>query len=661
MPKSLELIGKRINLRKAISNIWFFPTIVIFFLLLMTGLGINGSSVSLYNQFLNEKPQSLLLGTPQSIRSDQFVVDIPFTISQYNNNLPEVNEYVGEGQDMFMSGPVKNWAILFHPQHLLYLILPLDNAFAFSWWCGPALLMIGVYFLILALFPRQKKLAVLLAIFTFLQPFTRWWDQYQIIGYAAIIGSLLIYLLKSFRKNKLWQNIGVSLALFFFMSCFCFLWYPPFMIPCALIILVIVLTYYFTHFKWKYLFENKLWLFIVIPLVLAIVSFVIYYFQHQDALSIMMNTAYPGQRDSITGHKPLPVLYLLHWPIAWLSATTADEVFRLDICQYSQWIYVGLLTLPFTAFASIKNYIKNKSSNNKYVLVYSMVLILLCVFFSVYIFTDWATGLYRIFGFSMVTPRGAIIGLGLLNVLAVALPFVLWKNKRLSVKDIFTLRNVAIFLFVFSIISISVLITKIYYPLLPYGLKILLALSVFLAIATTMLLMKNPMCRLLSMCGLIIFCAFCTAGPTVIQQGLAPVTNNEITNAIRDINNDDPGSKWAVSVIAFANLPLTVNAKSVSGVRTYPQLSFWEEYFPNTDEYIYNRYQHLTYSFDENLSTREATSPQSDVVKVTLNSCDDMLANENVNYIITFSDQVLKCFSKHKDVGLSWSIFKRND
>src|SRR5262245_55415239 len=111
----------------------------------------------MYHQILNGNTpdQNLLYGHPQAIRSDEWLVQTPFTAAQSKVDYPLVNPNIGAGFDtsIILDLPHREWTALFRPENFAFFVLPLENAFAFKWWFVSYLLVMAVYALTLVVVP----------------------------------------------------------------------------------------------------------------------------------------------------------------------------------------------------------------------------------------------------------------------------------------------------------------------------------------------------------------------------------------------------------------------------------------------------------------------------------------------------------------------------
>lgn len=294
-------------LRRFARSIWLFPAILTFVLLLLTAFGINGSSVGTYHTLFHGEVRSdskLLLGDPRDARTDEWLVNTQQAIAQDEAGYPIINPNIGNGQDMSVVGdaPYKEWSILFKPHNWAFFALPFDNAFAFKWWVIGYLLILSCYFFILALFPGRRLWATLLSLALFFNPFVQWWYLFGTMAplYYSLFAAVAF--IKIFESKTRAHAILWGALLAYLLTCFALILYPPFQIPCALVMTGFALGYLYKKFRDmpRKLFLQKLGIIAAAGLVAVGIAFVFLQTRH-DIVDTMKNTVYPARRIASSG------------------------------------------------------------------------------------------------------------------------------------------------------------------------------------------------------------------------------------------------------------------------------------------------------------------------------------------------------------------------
>lgn len=145
----------------------------------LVALGVTGSSTGILHPVFSSGTDSrAIAGGPQSFRSDEWLVQTSWTISQLEQGLPAVNEtFPGGGMDATVQNdlPALDWSLTFRPHLWGFLVLPQDQALAFKWWLPGFALMAAVFVFAVTLLPRRPAASFALGVAVFFFPFMQWW------------------------------------------------------------------------------------------------------------------------------------------------------------------------------------------------------------------------------------------------------------------------------------------------------------------------------------------------------------------------------------------------------------------------------------------------------------------------------------------------------
>ncbi len=123
--KQVEAKSHKKRYSKLINSVWIFPAILTLLLIVFTVFKISGSSIGIYQNYFypGQKDNNLIAGTPQSIRSDEFLNNTQMTIAQSKNHFAQINKNLGYGENMSLveDSPYKSWSELFKPHNSAFL------------------------------------------------------------------------------------------------------------------------------------------------------------------------------------------------------------------------------------------------------------------------------------------------------------------------------------------------------------------------------------------------------------------------------------------------------------------------------------------------------------------------------------------------------------
>lgn len=637
------------NLVKILSffsqrKILIFPLVITAILLTLTLLKIHGSSVGIYDYQLDNKDSWIIAGEPRVVRSDEWVVNTPFVISQSENNFPLVNKDVSKGQNMSLviDVPYKDWSSLFKPQNLVFFILPFENAFAFKWWFLTWILIISVYLFTL-LFTRKHSVAILLSIFMAASPFIQWW--YQSITILPIAYSLLIVVLavNLLEAKKLRNRILLGGGLSYLLACFAFIMYPAFQIATALVAFTVFTGVYFHKYSLKDLWKKRFIPLLCIPLILAIIPISLFYIQHHETIQSIQNTSYPGKRNVISGGAGLE--QFVYWPANYTLRDGGPATpFGGNQSEASGFLLMGMILIPFLLFYFYRSKAKLKDKDmRKLFYVFAAILILLIIILA-RLYIPLGEPLYKLFGLHMVPHGRLMIAIGIINLVLIVIALSLPTKKiRKSLVGFLEKPALATSCFAFFIIAACLVVTKKVYGLSMVGPWEILAFSLALSSSAGLMAHSTKTIRTVGLVILVGITLFSSWLVNPLYRGLGSLEHSKAVNQIKQIEKQD-NKRWiTTNDMTLEALPLSAGAEVISGVNTYPQI-FWTTYFPNKKD-VFNRYAHVKFVIDDT-SQRNITLTSLDSFLVTMPSCDPLIEELNIGYLVAYKNQglQLKCF-----------------
>ena len=605
------LIGVLLILKK--DFIYKKRFLLIFILLILLVLGkLHGSSINLWDNIIepsNSFQKDSYLGVGRSIRSDEWVVNTPYSISQqYNDYKITSNLPRSEKTDMFtpIFVPIKDILALTRPFNIGYLLFGEEYGLSFYWY-GRLLCLIIVSFEFFMLLTNKKKLPSLIGTFLLVgSPLVQWFYSNYIVD-LLISGELSIILLSLFLKsNDKKKKILLSIFLGLSLSWYIFTLYPAWQISLGYIFLLIGIN----ELRKQKFNIKKEYLYFLIPISIITLFIGRFIYIGKDTLNIIMNTVYPGKRN-ITGGGTILEHFL--YPITILfpfknygNPSEASGVFSL---------------FPLPMIYSLIYIFKNRKDSDKFLinglLIVGIIYLLFCLIPLPNILTK-ITLLYLV-------PTGRIypiIGIISLYLMILTLGKIqINKKLQLPIIIISILLGIIIpylgneinksYLTNKSFILISLLlILIIYFYINSSNKKINIILTLFLiGLSSINIIMINP-----------------------VNKGTKVLHEKECAKEIRKINKRDNGTWIALNSIELPNYVLANGSKVINSTNIYPNLKLWKKLDKNK-EYIdiYNRYAHI-----EIIITKEKTYfelVQPDYFKVFINEKD--FDKIDFKYVIT--------------------------
>lgn len=631
-PKSHSDLAMQ-HAKRFLRSAWFFPAVLFIVVCLFTALKISGTSIGSYHQILYgtaSKDPALLLGKPEPIRSDEWLVVSQLTIAQAKANYPRINHNLGNGEDMSVVpvAPYKEWSEAFRPQDLAFFIMPLEHAFAFKWWLMGYLLIVSCYLFILTVLPGRKLLAAGLSMALFFSAFVQWWYVYSTLGslyYSFFIATSVILLL---RQKERWKKIALSALLTYLLVCFALVLYPPFQIACGLVLLAFLVGYVLQNYSslGKRQVIRSL-LYAAGSGLAAIAIAGIFVSTHSGVIKTIEHTAYPGTRSIPSGGIFADHFLASHLGHQFLSID-ANSQYLIDNKSPSNQSEASnfLLLIPFLFLPSLL--LVYQEYKRKQPLDWPLLLLnLLFVVFLLELFVPAFTPISRLLLLTKVGAPRLLIGVGLLNIMVLVL-FI----KNLAKKKA-AFGNRPATLYSLAVLAVELVVSlHAHYAFGTFiGLRRALLFSLPIPLIIYLLLKK----RFVFAAGLyLVFSLFIAVGVNPLYKDLGTLTNNPLDAAVQTIGSRSD-KRWVTDGGYLENLALINGEPSLTGVYNYPQLSLWNT-IPGVRESNYNRYAHVGFQISDDPSARTTLSlGGQDSFSVKTNSCSPYLRQADVGFYVS--------------------------
>lgn len=627
------------------KSVWLFPVLLAVPLIVLTVAGISGSSIGKYHSIFygDTKDQNLLLNEPRDIRGDEWLVMSQLIIGQKENNYEKFNSNIGNGQDMslILDMPNRDWSIFFKPQHLLFFVIPFDNAFAFRWWVMAYLLVLACYFFVLALLPKKRLLASMLAIGFLFTPFIQWWYQYITLGslyYSLFAATAFIHLLNATkRKNQLlW---GALLA--YILTCFAIILYPPFQISCALVIGALCAGLLAKKIQSSSFKEVRGRVGIAgLACLVAVLMAGLFLVTRLDAVKTMAATAYPGSRSIESGGFNYAFLLSGHLDYQ-LQSNERAAAYEAAPNQSESSNFVMLmpyLLIP-SIFLMVRQYKKTRKLDWPIVATVSLFLL-----FLVRLFVPNTDMLFTLLGLEPVPLSRMLIGFGLLSLI-----FTVLFIRQVQAEKANIARHSYIVLYAVIVFAFCLYLSLHAHWAFPGFIGIPKAIAFSLPIPIIVYLLLTKRFRMAAAI-LLAFLFASTAQVHPLYKGTAVVTDSPLSQAIRRISSQNDG-RWVTETSTFEHFAVMNGARSLGGVHNYPQLELWKD--SGADEELYNRYAHIYLLLDHEQDTTTPTRlalPAPDTLIIVTEPCSSLLYEKEVRFIIAESPVPDDCLTLQETV-----------
>ncbi len=605
---------------------------------------------SISSKFCSEP--GLIFGIPQGVRSDEWLVETPFILSQCSQHpaFPLKNESLGAGNTpLLMNLPVRHFSTIFRPQFWGFFTLGTERGFSFYWNVKIFGLILGFFFLLMLITGNNFWLSLFGSGWLYFSSFVQWWfstSMPDIVANFSIMFISLAYIFLSKKKSSV--LIGSVLLTWSFIN-FVLFFYPPFQIPLVYLLLFLFAGYLIMNLKLAD-FRNNLGFRIVGFFGAGVISLVVLYLFYLDAkatIAIVMNTAYPGRRVTVGGDMTLAYYFSGFYDVFLLNHSIFPPVWG-NICEASNFV----LLFPVVLLGVMVGLVARRKGLKTDILLLSslsyLVFLTIWMFFKLPVFFAKATLL------NFVQTNRAFLGLGVGSIIA-SVHFL--SNSEPTFKD--KHYNYLVLLLIF--------IAMFYYGTLLrnatggfFGYRHVILISSFITLISYLLL--NKKWKAFSVL-VFLFVFIPTFSVNPVSIGLGPIYGKEVSKLVHNIAKEDPKAEWVTfGNNALANFLKASGANVFNGVKYAPDLQSLKILDPGLKhKSIYNRYAHIEFQEPYPKSGKEIKFilSQNDAYIVRIDPCSKKLKQLGIKYLAFAykpNDRILSCMEPvtNKPVSGIW-------
>jgi hypothetical protein len=655
---NLDSVSEPFELIRFDKKLNIFLGICVLSFLILSLLKIHGSSVAAWNDRIPEgstSTKNIIAGTPKVIRMDEYAVQTPFTLSQYNNNFPTANQAIG-GHNAPLIGfvPVNHFVTAFRPNFWGYYFLSQEQAFAWAWNFKTFGILIAVTLMLMLLTGNNLLLSIFGGFWLLYSSGTQWWYSTSwpdCIFLVAILFTCAVYLI--FSRKVL--SLIISAVLFVLFSVYyATILYPPYQLPLAYFIIFLLVGYIIHHYNKDIIFDK---LFIKLGLGLGAFAslgliFFKFYTDAKPTIETMMNTAYPGKRTDYGGSGFPTNMFSEYYHLS-LNSDNFPQAW-LNICELSHYINFA----PVIIGCLIWYYVSTKKIN--YLVLLPSIFV---VFILIWMKIGFPESIAKITLMSMSPPKRTQIPFGVANVILAII--YIGQLKYMKIENLsFSKKIVPVILIILFMgitaatndsssgnffktpqLVIGVILFSIANVMLLFPLNVKFRELVFIAVISITLIpnvMTNP-----------------------IAKGLSPITEHNIYQQIQKIDKADPHQRWMVNGNQFYGYMVQATGVNVlGGVKYVPDFKTMQvidgKYKRDT---VYNRYAHTIYnSYIDGKDSTVVALNFEDGYSIGIDGCSPRLKELKVKYMI-FDRQPqpveVRCMKRIADSTVQ--IYQRND
>jgi hypothetical protein len=616
-----------------------YPIVFLILLIVMlTAFSVNQSSVGIYG---DAKNGSGVWGADRPIRSDEWLVRLPWLLNQQVNGFPTEMDTSGK-HDVGIAYDLPSMSpdVLVRPHVIPYLILDFDKALAAEWWILVIGSAIAVYMFLLALGIRPG-LGLPLAFVVAASPGLHWWNvtsTFSVILYGCLAGSSMMFALR--QSNRI-VRVLFGLISGWLFACATFILYPPLQIPVIGVVGILLINEVLSQSK---IVSKRQ---VAITLVSAVLPFVIivgwFLVRHRVGLSAMSNTVYPGARRSVGGGVNLASLFGTPFDLK-SSSLIFGSINNTNQSENSSTFLFALPILFFIPFTTTRKTSKN-SLRQFWIVASSFSVLLLWMLLPI----PHIIG--KITFFNLIPPDRIKPSIVFVSTVLLALFFEHFlqdvpRNRRIMGVIVFSI--VTIWAGSHYLIDGS-----------PLGKESIWFLSLLWLIPVAITFFLAPRIGMWLVAALSLFTSL-NINP--IHNSVRDISESVITKSIHEL---DPtfDSQWMTfsGNAQIRGLMVASGAKVVSSVSPYPDQNFWKTFDEKSEfETVWNRYGHVVMALSS--GPTEITTTQDDVILVSTNPCSTNSPIQSGSFFVESSPTSIACATVEKVVnyqGTDWFILRK--
>lgn len=609
-----------------------------FLIVILTAFSINQSSAGMYGE---PKVGSGIFGADRPIRSDEWLVRLPWLLNQQAHDFPTVMDTTGKHDvGIAYDLPSISADVIVRPHVLPYLILDFNRALAAEWWTLVIGCAMAMYIFLLSLEIRPG-ISLPLAIIVAASPGLHWWNvtsTFSVILYGCLAGATFIHSLR--QSKQLLRLLWGALSGWLF-SCAAFILYPPLQIPVIGVVGILLINEVLSQSK---TFSRRqiglTFVSAVLPFTIIVIWFLM---RHRTGLEAMSNTVYPGARRSAGGGVNISSLFGV--PFDYKASTlVSGSVNNTNQSENSSTYLLAIPIIFFVPFA-LRRELNKKFQRQFWIAASTFILLLTWMLLPV----PQIVGKFTLF--NLIPPDRIKPPIVFVSSILVA---VFFEHFLRDVPRVRRISGVLLFSFITVWAGSNYLIDG-----SQLNNSTVWLLSLAWIIPTAVMFFCAPRVGMWLIATLSFFVSL-NINP--IHKSVNAVTESVIVKSIQEL---DPNLKaqWMTfsGSAQIRGLMVASGAKVISSVSPYPDRQFWETFDKSSEfESRWNRYGHVVMSTTD--GPTKITVTQDDVISIATNPCASDSPIMVGAFFVEASPTSIACAKVEKTLtyqGTNWFILRK--
>ncbi|GAA2080043.1 hypothetical protein GCM10009840_14220 [Pseudolysinimonas kribbensis] len=611
----------------------WFPLLAVLGSVLFIVLEISGTSSGAYwMSFGTGTDPNALLGGPRLIRSDEWLVQQSWIISQSRQGFPSVNETFPGGMDatVLMELPNTDWSTLFRPHMWGYLLLGLQHGSAWQWWIPALGLVSGAYLLLVVLMPRRPLTAALVATAVWLSPIFQWWygpNSLWPTAWALLALAGTIWML---RDDRLWPRIVWAVVIGWLAVTAAIGLYVPFQAPPVLIFVFCFVGLVLNERPWR---KGRLRRAVtrLAPLLIAgaaaIGVVVTWALTRSSVLTAVQSTVYPGARSDPTGqllNQDPTLLGIAGAPWGQTFSTVgAPTALGPNPSESATAILLAVFVVPGLIYLVVRAV--RRGSRVDFLDIAAIAVLLVVLAFLLVPGWDPVARLLLLDKVPVARLRVAFAALLPLYFALVVRRVDEMPSRRLAIVG------------GISGLAVAILTVVLWRELAAVSPAVLQAARLWpvaaVAIVATVCLTFVPRAAPVAAGTLLVASLVIGAAVNPFYRGVYDLNTTHVGKAMDAVEKAKPGTWVGVGSYLTMALVMQTGVRGFDGVQTYPPEKMWHEIDPgDTDEQVWNRLAHVRWTWGS--GEPDFADPQRDQILGNFDACS-AFAQKYVDYVVS--------------------------
>lgn len=620
----------------------------------LVGAGYSGTSSGEFHKALGEGSDSrLIIGNSRDIRSDEWFVQTPWTVSQVVQGLPRTNQTFPGGMDATVQHdmPSKDWSTAFRPHLWGFFVLPLDQAMAFKWWL-PIFSMIGAgYLLAVSLLPRRPVGSMAMSAGFFFAPFFQWWSlsiTFWPIAWGLLTMAAVIWLLRRPRSRYAWALGALSGFLVVPTGTGV---YVPFIIPVAFVVAAFVIGATLQGLGGE-AGTVKSRIRRLLPLILssgaAVVVMGLWAATRWNTIELFTSTVYPGARLAPPGGAAngydLRSIFGAVMSKDWLDDDTV-ALLGPNRSEASSFFLPGLFLIPVLVWLLVRRWRRSREVD-----WISLAVLLVVPLFLAYLFVPGWDAVAHLLLLDRTTAPRMRLGLGLISLVIVLV--VAWRLNGLRRSD-----SRAPWLLVLLSGGLAAAANLWLISYLGADARGYEPSPAVIAVAVAYVAVVVLVARGMFTAGALVFLAMSmlsAAWVNPIYRGVFDLNDTKTVQTVKKIDSQDPGAWVGIGLMSGVAL-VESGVTAYNGFQSAPPAKMWEQIDP-TGQYEQNWNRLGLVSWSRGGGEPVPTNPTQDQVHLNFDSCSSF-AQEHVSHVLSEGPVDQPCLEEIATIPQGNSVF----